>query len=134
MRKNEYDLFVDDQISSKKYQVTLKCKYYTKVSQLKKYLHKFIKQNFDIIHNDITLVESMIVDQIFSLHCQNIITICRKIDPMIEILVNHKIYKLFRMNYYHRRSVLKQKICKVNQIHHQQLFQENAQHVRSKIK
>ncbi|CAD8168818.1 unnamed protein product [Paramecium pentaurelia] len=90
MRKNEYDLYVDDQIQSTKYQLTLKCKYHTKVSQIKKYFYKYIKQNIEIIHNDFTLQDYMIVDQIFSRYCQNIITICLKANPMIDCFVKHQ--------------------------------------------
>ncbi|CAK90293.1 unnamed protein product (macronuclear) [Paramecium tetraurelia] len=73
MRKNEYDFYVDDQITFNKYQLTLKCKYYTKITTLKQYLLKYIKKNFDIIHNDVTLKESMTLDEVFSRYCQNAI-------------------------------------------------------------
>ncbi|CAD8099453.1 unnamed protein product [Paramecium sonneborni] len=91
MRKNEYDLYVDDQIQAKKYQLTIKCKYHTTVFQLKKYFYKGIRKNFEIIHNDITLKESQTIDEIFSRYCQNTIRLCVKSDPMIDVLVKHSI-------------------------------------------
>ncbi|CAD8079967.1 unnamed protein product [Paramecium primaurelia] len=91
MRNNEYDFYVDDQIHLQKYQFTLKCKYHTKISTLKQYLQKYIKKNFDIIHNDVTLNESMTLDEVFSRYCQNTIILLIKSDPMIDVLVKHSI-------------------------------------------
>ncbi|CAD8176888.1 unnamed protein product [Paramecium octaurelia] len=91
MRKNEYDFYVDDQVTFNKYQLTLKCKYHTKISILKQYLLKYIKKNFDIMHNDVTLKESMTLDEVFSRYCQNTIILLIKQDPMIDVLVKHSI-------------------------------------------
>lgn len=69
MRKNEYDFYVDDQIYFKKFQITLKCKYHTKISTLRKHFYKYIKKNFDIIYNALTLDDSMTLDEVFSRYC-----------------------------------------------------------------